>query len=113
MSDSGLFTGRTLRFGVPLLVLVLLVPAIFAGAGESRTVRGPIEIVLVAPAATQEMPSDRDTTGAPLLLLVPAGVVDSAFELPAPLEARLELREADRLGRTAVRPFPPPPPRRA
>lgn len=113
MSDSGSLARIKRLLGVALLLASLLVPALLSGLGETASPRGAEEAVLVAPDATQEMPSDRETAGAPLLLLFPAGLVGSANELPEPSEARHALAEADRLRGAAVLPFPPPPPRRA
>lgn len=96
-----------------LLLAALLVPALFAGHGNGGSVSGPEAASLVAPDAAREWPPERDTAGGPLLLLVPAGVVDRAVELPKPSAARAAFRAADRLSGAAVLPFPPPPPRRA
>lgn len=96
-----------------LLLAALLVPALLAGDGNGSAASGPEVAVLVAPDATRETPPERDTAGSPLLLLIPAGVVDHATGLPEPSDARAAFRAADRLIGAAVLPFPPPPPRRA
>lgn len=96
-----------------LLLAALLVPALQAGNGNGSAGSGPEVAALVAPDANRETLPERETAGGPLLLLVPAGVVDCAAELPEPSDARAALRAADRLRGAAVLPFPPPPPRRA
>lgn len=112
MSGPCPFAGAGRRSGVALLLLALVVPAFFAGLGEAPRAAGPEAAVLVAPDSTPEEP-DRETSGNPLLLLFPAGIVGPVVELPDPLESRLEPRTADHLAGAAVLAFIPPPPRRA
>ncbi len=101
------------RSGVALLLAALVLPALFVGLGEAPRAGGAERAVLVAPDATQEILSDCDAASAPLLLLVPAGIVGPGLELPAPGSALLAAREADRLSGDAALSFLPPPPRRA
>lgn len=101
------------RLGVGLLLASLVVPALFVGLGEPPRAEGPERAVLVAPDATTEVPSDCDSASAPLLFLLPAGVVGSAVELPAPGWSAIAAREADRLSGEAAFALLPPPPRRA
>lgn len=101
------------RFGVGLLLASLVVPALFVGLGEPPRAEGPERAVLVAPDATPEIPSDCDSESAPLLFLLPAGLVDSAVALPAPGWTPLAASEADRLSGDAAFALLPPPPRRA
>ncbi len=101
------------RLGAALLLAAIFVPALFVGIGETMTVRGPEEAVLVAPDAKRDVPSDRDGIGAPLVLLLPAGLLGGTIELPEPLVGRLLVGPADRLPGGAPLPFSPPPPRRA
>jgi hypothetical protein len=113
VSGSGLLAGASRSSGVVLLLAVLLVPVLSAGPGGEAAASGREVALLLAPDAAREVPSEGDAAADPLLLLVPAGVVDRAVELPEPSDARAALRAADRLGGAAVLPFPPPPPRRA
>lgn len=101
------------RTGVALLLAALVLPALFVGLGEAPRDAGPERAVLVARDATSEVPSDCDQASAPLVLLLAAGVVGPAFELPEPVSALLGAREADRLSGDAALSFPPPPPRQA
>jgi hypothetical protein len=113
VSGSGLLAGASRSSGVVLLLAALLLPALSAWPGAGASAGGREVAALLAPDAAQEMPSERDTAGGPFLLLVPAGVVGRAADLPEPLETRAAFRAADRLGGAAVLASPPPPPRRA
>lgn len=113
MSGSGLLSGASRGSGIVLLLAALLVPATLAEHGNRDRETVPELAALVAPGAIPESPPERDTAGGPLLLLVAAGVVEGAVELPEPADARAAFGAADRLGSAAVPPYPPPPPRRA
>ena len=101
------------RSGVALLLAALVLPALFVGLGEASRAGGAERAVLVAPDATQEILSDCDAASAPLLVLLPAGLVAPLPVLPAPSSEPLATREADRLSGDAALSFLPPPPRRA
>lgn len=101
------------RSGVALLLVALVLPGLVVWLGEAPRAQGPEHTVLVAPDAMAEMPSDCDGASAPLLQLLPAGIVGTLLELPAPASAPLATREADRLPGDATLSWLAPPPRRA